>query len=122
MADEKVKKIVLVKMPSFTRLLIGGLMAYWLSTIMNPAFVAISVLVVLLIPVLTVDNIFSRQFTKAYNPPVEVQPKVITKSEYIEMKTAKEAKDAPPVEVKKTNILKEMQKTPPAEVKKTKRS
>ncbi len=94
MADDKVKKVKLVKMPSFTRLLIGGLMAYWLSTIMNPAFVAIAVLVILLIPVLTVDNIFSRQFTRAYNPPIQVQPKTMSKSEYIEGKMAQEPKIA----------------------------
>lgn len=104
MADEKVKKVKLVKMPSFTRLLIGGLMAYWLSTIMNPAFVAIAVLVILLIPVLTVDNIFSRQFTKAYYPPVQIQPKTMSKSEYIESKTAEAAKNAPPVPVKKPKL------------------
>lgn len=96
MADDKVKQVKLVKMPSFTRLLIGGLMAYWLSTIMNPAFVAIAVLVILLIPVLTVDNIFSRQFTRAYNPPIQVQPKTMSKSEYIEGKLAQETKVATP--------------------------
>ena len=83
MADIKEKKIALVKMPSFTRLLIGGLAAYWLSTIMNPAFVAIAVLVILLIPVLTVDNIFSRQFSDAYKKPEQIVPKVMNKSEYL---------------------------------------
>lgn len=82
MSDEK-KKVTLLKMPSFTRLLIGGLVAYWLSTIMNPAFVAIAVLVVLLIPVLTVDNIFSRQFNDAYRQPAPITPKVMKKSEYL---------------------------------------
>ncbi|MEI7796649.1 MAG: hypothetical protein WCI06_08450 [Methylococcaceae bacterium] len=91
MANIKEKKIVLVKMPSFTRLLIGGLAAYWLSTIMNPAFVAIAVLVILLIPILTVDNIFSRQFSDAYKQPEQIVPKVMKKSEYL-------ASIAPPVE------------------------
>jgi hypothetical protein len=104
MADEKVKKVKLVKMPSFTRLFIGGLMAYWLSTIMNPAFVSIAVLMILLIPVLSVDNIFSRQFTRAYYPPPKIEPKVMSKSEYIELKTAEEIKNAPPVEPKKERL------------------
>lgn len=72
MSDEKIIK---VRMPSFTRLFIGGLAAYWLSTIMNPAFVAIGFLVILMIPVLTVDNMFSRQFSSAYKPPEPVKPK-----------------------------------------------
>ncbi len=95
MSDSKGQKLALVKMPSFTRLLIGGMMAYWLSTIMNPAFVAIAVLVVLLIPVLTVDNMFSSQFSRAYRQPVQAQPKVMSKSEYIESQTAAAAKPAP---------------------------
>jgi hypothetical protein len=86
MSEAKAKKVVFLKMPSFTRLLIGGLAAYWLSTIMNPAFVAIAVLVILIIPILTVDNIMARQFHRAYNPPVEVVPKVMTKSEYLASK------------------------------------
>jgi hypothetical protein len=94
MSDSKGQKFALVKMPSFTRLLIGGMMAYWLSTIMNPAFVAIAVLVVLLIPVLTVDNMFSSQFSRAYRQPEQVKPKVMSKSEYIESKTAAAAKPA----------------------------
>lgn len=92
MADVKAKKITYLKMPSFTRFLIGGLIALWLSSIMNPAFVAIAVLVVLIIPILSVDNIFSKQFQRAYNPPEEIKPKVISKSEYkasIEAENAK---------------------------------
>lgn len=65
-------KIKLIKMPSFTRLLIGGLAAYWLSTIMNPAFVAIAVLVFLLIPIITVDNAISKELYGAY--AVEEKP------------------------------------------------
>lgn len=69
------EKVIKVRMPSFTRLFIGGLAAYWLSTIMNPAFVAIAVLVILMIPILTVDNIFSRQFSSAYKPPEPIKQK-----------------------------------------------
>ena len=63
------KKVTLVKMPSFSTMLFGAIAAYWLSTIMNPAFVAIGVLVILLIPIVSVDNIFARQFAKAYQRP-----------------------------------------------------
>lgn len=86
---------MLVKMPSMTRLLIGGGLAFWLSTIMNPAFVAIAVLVVLLIPVLSVDNMFSSQFAKAYRQPKPPEPKKMTKSEYLESKVAAEEKKEP---------------------------
>ena len=92
MSDAKGQKVLLVKMPSFTRLLMGGIAAYWLSTIMNPAFVAIAVLVVLLIPILTVDNIFSNQFSKAYRQPAQVTLKVMTRSEYLERKNTAETK------------------------------
>jgi len=77
------KKIVLLKMPSFTRMLIGGLAAFWLASVMNPAFAAIAVLIIFFIPVLTVDNMFSKQFERAYKQPEEIQPKKITKSEYL---------------------------------------
>ena len=91
MADDVAaqKKVVLLKMPSFTRMLIGGLAAFWLATIMNPAFAAIAVLVILFIPVLTVDNIFSKQFERAYKKPEEIQPKKMTKSEYLAALEAK---------------------------------
>jgi hypothetical protein len=92
MSDSKEQKFTLVKMPSMTRLLIGGGLAFWLSTIMNPAFVAIAVLVVLLIPVLTVDNMFSSQFAKAYRQPKPPEPKKMSKSEYLESKVAAEEK------------------------------
>lgn len=77
------KKVVLLKMPSFTRMLIGGLAAFWLASVMNPAFAAIAVLIIFFIPVLTVDNIFSRQFERAYKKPEEVQPKKMSKAEYL---------------------------------------
>lgn len=63
------KKVTLVKMPSYSTMLFGAIAAYWLSTIMNPAFVAIGVLVILFIPIVSVDNIFARQFSKAYQRP-----------------------------------------------------
>lgn len=92
MADEKIKKVTYLKMPSFTRFLIGGLIAWWLSSIMNPAFVAIAVLVILIIPVLTVDNIFSKQFERAYKQPEEIKPKAISKAEYLASLEAENAK------------------------------
>lgn len=95
MSNPKEQKFMLVKMPSMTRLLIGGGLAFWLSTIMNPAFVAIAVLVVLLIPVLSVDNMFSSQFAKAYRQPKPPEPKKMTKSEYLESKVAAEEKKEP---------------------------
>ena len=112
--EEPVKKeppVKVVKMPSFTRLFIGGLMAYWLSTIMNPAFVAIGALLILLIPVLSVDNIFAKQFIRAYFPPPKIEPKVMSKNEYREMKIAEEEAAElirnPPPPPPKQNILKE---------------
>lgn len=92
MSDDKKQPFKLVKMPSFTRLLFGGVLAYWLSTTMNPAFGAIALLVILLIPILTVDNIFSQQFSKAYRQPEQITPKSMSKTEYIEAKAAAAAK------------------------------
>ncbi len=85
------KKVALVKMPSFSTMLFGAIAAYWLSTIMNPAFVAIGVLVILLIPIVTVDNIFARQFSKAYQRPkseeaVEQKPADDKKAKRTEVK------------------------------------
>ncbi len=106
MADAKAKKVTYLKMPSFSRFFIGGLIAWWLSSIMNPAFVAIAVLVVLIIPVLTVDNIFSKQFERAYKQPNEIQPKKISKSEYLATKLPESEKapveEAPVKKGKKT--------------------
>lgn len=104
-AQAKAKKVLFLKMPSFTRFLIGGLAAYWLSTIMNPAFVAIAVLIILIIPVLTVDNMFSRQFERAYRQPEGIKPKVISKSEYLasleaSAKTEKKSEPEPPKQEK----------------------
>jgi hypothetical protein len=103
MSNPKEQKFISVKMPSMTRLLIGGAMAFWLSTIMNPAFVAIAVLVVLLIPILSVDNMFSSQFAKAYRQPKQPEPKKISKSEYLESKFAAEEKKEPEKTVAASN-------------------
>jgi len=48
----------IVKMPRPMRMVWGSLMAYWLSDIINPAFVAIAVLIVLYIPILVIDPYF----------------------------------------------------------------
>lgn len=45
----------LVKVPGPTRLLFGCAIAYWLSHIINPAFVSIAVMIVLFIPVFIAD-------------------------------------------------------------------
>jgi|APLak6261658528_1056013.scaffolds.fasta_scaffold124939_2 hypothetical protein len=47
--------VVMVKIPSPMRLLLASLCAYWLAGIFNPAFVAIAVLILLLIPVVLVE-------------------------------------------------------------------
>jgi len=42
----------IIKMPTPMRMVWGSLVAYWLAGIINPAFVAIAVMIALLIPVL----------------------------------------------------------------------
>jgi hypothetical protein len=54
----------LVKVPSPMRLLCGGALAYWLSHIINPAFVAIAVMIVLFIPIF-VSDYYSAQLTES---------------------------------------------------------
>jgi len=44
-----------IKAPSPMRLLCGGVLAYWLSGFVNPAFVAIAVMIVLFIPIFIAD-------------------------------------------------------------------
>ncbi len=106
------KKVTLVKMPSYSTMLFGAIAAYWLSTIMNPAFVAIGVLVILFIPIVSVDNIFARQFSKAYQRPEPeeiahdqkpVDDKKAKKPEVKKVAAAAPAKavEAKPVAVKK---------------------
>lgn len=51
----------IVKMPRPMRMVWGSLLAYWLSGIINPAFVAIAVLIALYIPILVVDPYFPSQ-------------------------------------------------------------
>lgn len=62
-----------VKVPSPTRLLCGGALAYWLSHIINPAFVAIAIMIVLFIPIFTTDY-FSDQLVEAHVPAPLPQP------------------------------------------------
>lgn len=50
-----------IKVPSPMRLLCGGAIAYWLAHIINPAFVAIAVMIVLFIPLFMADNLFFDQ-------------------------------------------------------------
>jgi len=45
-------------MPRPMRMVWGSLVAYWLSGVINPAFVAIAVMIVLFIPVIVADPYF----------------------------------------------------------------
>lgn len=51
----------IVKIPSPWRLLLASLCAYWLSDIINPAFVGIAVLIFLLIPVVLAEFYFFKE-------------------------------------------------------------
>lgn len=48
----------IVKMPKPMRMVWGSLVAYWLAGIINPAFVAIAVMITLFIPILIADPFF----------------------------------------------------------------
>ena len=48
----------IIKMPGPMRMVWGSALAYWLSGIINPAFIAIAIMIVLFIPVLIVDPYF----------------------------------------------------------------
>jgi hypothetical protein len=48
----------IVKVPRPMRMVWGSAIAYWLSGIINPAFVAIAVLIALFIPILIADPYF----------------------------------------------------------------
>lgn len=48
----------IIKMPRPMRMVWGSLVAYWLAGIINPAFVAIAVMIALFIPILIVDPLF----------------------------------------------------------------
>jgi hypothetical protein len=50
-----------VKVPGPMRMVWGSLMAYWLSGIVHPAFVAIAVMIALFIPILIADPYFPTQ-------------------------------------------------------------
>lgn len=50
--------VKIIKMPRPMRMVWGSAIAYWLSGIINPAFVAIAVMIALFIPVLIVDPYF----------------------------------------------------------------
>ena len=98
---EKTPVITLVKAPSFTRLLLGGIAAYSLSMVMNPAFGVIAFLLILLIPLLTIDSIFSRQFHKAYHKPVQIKKREMSRSQYLEYRLAVAAEAARVAEVER---------------------
>lgn len=48
----------IVKVPRPMRMVWGSAIAYWLAGIINPAFIAIAVMIVLFIPVLIADPYF----------------------------------------------------------------
>jgi hypothetical protein len=48
----------IVTMPKPMRMFWGSVAAYWLAGIINPAFIAIAVIIALFIPVLIVDFYF----------------------------------------------------------------
>ena len=51
----------IVKVPKPMRMVWGSAIAYWLSGIINPAFVAVAVMIALFIPVLIADPYFPSQ-------------------------------------------------------------
>ncbi|HEY8097493.1 MAG TPA: hypothetical protein VIE65_15590 [Methylobacter sp.] len=48
----------IVKMPRPIRMVWGSLVAYWLAGMINPAFVAIAVMIALYIPIIIADPYF----------------------------------------------------------------
>ncbi len=54
----KEHSLKIVKMPGPMRMVWGSAIAYWLSGIINPAFIAIAVMIALFIPVLIADPLF----------------------------------------------------------------
>lgn len=54
----KEHSLKIVKMPKPMRMVWGSLVAYWLAGIINPAFVAIAMMIALFIPVFIVDPLF----------------------------------------------------------------
>lgn len=51
----------IIKMPGPMRMVWGSAIAYWLAGIINPAFIAIAVMIALFIPVLIADPYFPSQ-------------------------------------------------------------
>jgi len=51
--------VKVVKMPGPMRMVWGSVIAYWLAGIVNPAFIAIAVMIALFIPILIADPFFS---------------------------------------------------------------
>lgn len=73
-------KVKIVKIPGPIRLLSGGALAYWLSHIINPAFVSIAVMIVLFIPIFLSDYfIKSVDMENAANQPDPIKQKHATK-------------------------------------------
>lgn len=50
-----------VKVPRPMRMVWGSVIAYWLSGVINPGFVAVAVMIALFIPILIVDPYFPSQ-------------------------------------------------------------
>ncbi|MDP2902950.1 MAG: hypothetical protein Q8N96_07540 [Methylovulum sp.] len=65
MAKTKKIKTVNLNAPGPMRILCGSAAAYWLSGIINPAFVAIAVMILLFFPVFFLDFLFPEQ------PPIQ---------------------------------------------------
>lgn len=53
--------MTVVKVPRPMRMVWGCAIAYWLSGIVNPGFIAIAVMIALFIPILIVDPYFPSQ-------------------------------------------------------------
>ncbi len=62
--------MTVVKVPRPMRMVWGCLVAYWLSGVVNPGFVAIAVMIAMFIPILIVDPYFPSQ--------PEIQPEIPT--------------------------------------------
>jgi hypothetical protein len=51
----------IIKVPKPMRMVWGAAVAYWLAGVINPAFIAIAVMIVLFIPVLVSDPYFPKK-------------------------------------------------------------
>ncbi len=71
-----------VKYPSFTRLILASLIAYWLSGVMQPAFVGIAWLILVWIPILRFESFISKETLEP--------PELKTESEFTEIETIDE--------------------------------